>query len=1339
MDIGVLSGRLTLEDEASVALKTFTGHLSDIGTSLTRAGTTLTIGLTAPLVAAAGASLLFSGNFEASMTRLVSLAGVSQDELAGVKEHILDLAPAVGIGPQALADAMTKVSSTVSDTNKAMAILDTSAKLSAAGMGTAVDVAGALTAVLNSYAGTGLTAARAADILTQSVKDGGAEAKELAPVLANVVPIAAQLGVGFEEVGANIATLTKLGVPAAEAVTQLSSVFSAMLKETKQGTEALTSVGMSYAGLRAEIKEKGLAETLIHLSTVFKGNETALTDVFGRIEALRNVMSTAGVQAGTYREVLDNVKRSSDGLGVATAAYDAMQHTQLKTWSEVTAAVQVAAIRLGDALAPAMGKVLDIVLPLTVKLGDLAKWFGSLPAPVQNTAIVIGALAAAAGPLVYIVGTLVSSFVALVPLMVPLGAAFAILTGPIGAVALAVTGLVAAVVIFRGHMRDIEKESTIGKPLNDLKDAAGNAIVPIQNVDDAMKKAGATASGDLANGMTLTIGSLKTQAEASTAAAGATNALTDMNKTLADQLKSAESEISRMSASTKDQLVTAIRSGAFEMKDLQKASGLSETALKMFTSRLSPATKEVNSLAKELQAISVKWKDQARDVGSLSDTQKTSIDRHIELGHKVEDIATVMHVSKDAVADYKSELDHVPARTKAIADEADRLRPKLEVMGFEEARKHAILFHDALIDTGEAAQETGSDLADIVVPSVLAAKGEFKDITPTVKDFGDSLGDLANDFVQMAQIAGDSWGGPLRAIGQIIKSVQQVAKGIEQVGDAMASIDAEGFNASNLTALAAGWVGIASAVVGGLMAWADARQEQFAIENELIRIGIVQKEWSTDIQFTNKVLDVAGERYKQVAQIVQELGGVAALSKEQYHMLFAEMADAIAIVAGKGVHSQRAYQDALILTNKYLAEMGQAAIDAGQLVSGEFITLVKFARQQGADIKSLNEFFLTQLGSAAKGLNSLLGGLQAAATASARAQVKALGILTDEAIAKISGTFIVTQDQGAGLAAAVVADFASMVDAGATFKEALEAIQPSITALSVSLTASGVDGGAAFKLLTDLSAIAANEVTGPLLDAISGANDALKGLHNSGVLNQDMFGALTLTATEAFNKIIAEGGNGNAALMAIAPTLQTIWSLQKDFGYEVDSATQALLDEAVAHGLVGDAHRPVAEQMLKLTERMTTAIEGLATVFGVVLPNQAVSGMARVQAELNRIHTPSIPAPWASWGPPPTVAADDYGDSGSSGRMSFDSALGSRADTLLRGPWTTSARSAPTSGDVRAIEGMNRISMEAMRQNERSDVHDKQVYDEIHRMREEFMTRMPNLIRTAMKDAKLAS
>src|SRR5688572_14676333 len=157
MNVATLTGTLELDDKFSTGMDRALLRLDGaskkaerLGQNLSGAGRSLSIGLTVPLVAAAGASLAFSGTFDQSMQRLVSIAGVGKEELAGVKQAILDLAPAVGVGPQALADAMTKVSSTVSDTKTALSILEIAAQGTKAGFGETIDVAGALTSVINS-------------------------------------------------------------------------------------------------------------------------------------------------------------------------------------------------------------------------------------------------------------------------------------------------------------------------------------------------------------------------------------------------------------------------------------------------------------------------------------------------------------------------------------------------------------------------------------------------------------------------------------------------------------------------------------------------------------------------------------------------------------------------------------------------------------------------------------------------------------------------------------------------------------------------------------------------------------------------------------------------------------------------------------------------------------------------------------------------------------------------------------------------------------------------------------------------------------------------------------
>ena len=127
---------------------------------------------------------------------------------------------------------------------EAMEVLEMAAKGSAIGMGDTKEIARAVTAVMQAYGPETMSAAKAMDVLTATVREGNLEASELAPVLGRVVGLAAQMGVGFDQVGASIATFTRLGVDSAEAVTGLRGFLSGIIKPTNEGAEALASMGI---------------------------------------------------------------------------------------------------------------------------------------------------------------------------------------------------------------------------------------------------------------------------------------------------------------------------------------------------------------------------------------------------------------------------------------------------------------------------------------------------------------------------------------------------------------------------------------------------------------------------------------------------------------------------------------------------------------------------------------------------------------------------------------------------------------------------------------------------------------------------------------------------------------------------------------------------------------------------------------------------------------------------------------------------------------------------------------------------------------------------------------
>jgi len=227
------------------------------GTSMSRMGKTMTRDVTLPIVAAGVASVKMAQSFDATIAKMVGLAGVSSKQASQWRQVILDMSTKVGKGPQELADGLYQIASSGVTGKKAIDALRVSAKASTAGMGETAVVADAVTSAMNAYAKSGLTAKHAVDILSAAVRDGKGEASQFAPVIGKVVAVASQLGVSFDQVAGGMAQMTRLGVPAEDAATQLSATFSALLKTTPAAEKAMNAMGLSSAGSAAGVTREG--------------------------------------------------------------------------------------------------------------------------------------------------------------------------------------------------------------------------------------------------------------------------------------------------------------------------------------------------------------------------------------------------------------------------------------------------------------------------------------------------------------------------------------------------------------------------------------------------------------------------------------------------------------------------------------------------------------------------------------------------------------------------------------------------------------------------------------------------------------------------------------------------------------------------------------------------------------------------------------------------------------------------------------------------------------------------------------------------------------------------
>ncbi len=414
---------------------------------------------------------------------------------------------------------------------------------------------------------------------------------------------------------------------------------------------------------------------------------------------------------------------------------------------------------------------MDILTPLVMHLKDAAEWFGKLPAPVQAVGVGFVALLAAIGPVILVTGTLASSITTLLPLFASggvlaaaFGAVMTAITGPIGLTAAAVVALYEGLKYF-GFLDPV---------LGFFKDLYRVISGSIVLVFDAMKgqledllPLFKTLAEDGVRALEVQLANLAVPLAVVSAVFGAVgdqwkDAMLALHK-FAGQVEDAHPKFGMLTKSveTNSEALSKSLRPALDRVNIGLVGTARETksvveAAKIHILKTGEQIEAEHALAKKLADIHKDWADAARDVGNLTDVQKTSIDRHLELHHRVQDIAADMHLAEPAVADYADSFKALPGRIKDMVDEAVKVRPVLTVMGFEEARKHAVIpFQESLWSTGEAITETADLLETDLTPAIKKTTDEAKKVKVPLETLSGVLDTLSADFAQMAQIKGN--------------------------------------------------------------------------------------------------------------------------------------------------------------------------------------------------------------------------------------------------------------------------------------------------------------------------------------------------------------------------------------------------------------------------------------------------------------------------------------------------------------------------------------------------------------------------------------------------------
>lgn len=301
---------------------------------------------------------------------LRALTGASPTEARGLQTQGRQLSLGTGISQEELAQAAYFISSSGFSGRGAQQVLNASAIASQAGLGSTKNFADLLTSSLQAYGEEASRAMKYTDVFTATVREGKAEPEQLAKSLGLVLPIAAAAGVRIEEVGAAIATITRTGSTAPQAVTQLKQTISNLIDPSKEAKTALKELGLAPQEIANRLKSEGLGSVLKDIdarATASGSRETILSQIFGNIRAYTGVLSLARGEFDTYDEILGRITNSQ---GQTMNAAVIMGSTMEQQAARIQAAFDGIQITLGEKFAPAAQEIGNAIEAMLLRINN---------------------------------------------------------------------------------------------------------------------------------------------------------------------------------------------------------------------------------------------------------------------------------------------------------------------------------------------------------------------------------------------------------------------------------------------------------------------------------------------------------------------------------------------------------------------------------------------------------------------------------------------------------------------------------------------------------------------------------------------------------------------------------------------------------------------------------------------------------------------------------------------------------------------------------------------------------------------------------------------------------
>ena len=374
--------------------------LTKAGQSVTSVGKALSVGVTAPVMALGASIVKTQSQFQDSMANVKALSGATGEEFEKLKQTAMEFGETTVFSASECADALGYMALAGWDANQSTEALPGILNLAAASQMDLAEASDLCTDYMSAFGMEASEAGHFADVLAYAQANSNTTTAMLGDAFKNCAVNAKAFGLDVEQTTALLGKLADQGLKGSEAGTALNAVFRDMSSKMEDGAIKIGNMSVKVTDAQGNFRD--MTDIIRDVNNATDGLSESEKMVALQSTFTADSIKAMGILCNTGADDIDAMTEALYGAdGTAEEMSDTMNNTLSGAIKELSSAWEGLQLKLMDSTG--------VLTKLIKMLTGVVRWISNLPDGVKQVIVVLTALAAAVGPVLLVLGKLMTS------------------------------------------------------------------------------------------------------------------------------------------------------------------------------------------------------------------------------------------------------------------------------------------------------------------------------------------------------------------------------------------------------------------------------------------------------------------------------------------------------------------------------------------------------------------------------------------------------------------------------------------------------------------------------------------------------------------------------------------------------------------------------------------------------------------------------------------------------------------------------------------------------------------------------------------------------------------